>query len=938
MKQTTHTSLLRRLSAFVVAAALALPTVYASAGEKKLQTVRNLTDGLDYVNTITYHSEGSRVESYSLELGSDSRAYPIMVQGSGNIYSAASINKAVEYAQSLGYHVLGAINTDFFSPATGVPLGIVIEDGIYKSSPEDEAAVTVTDGQFDLLETPQVTMTLTNQRSAQQVSLTHLNKYRTGTGGLYLLNEHFSTVSTRTSTSGWMVRMEEVNGEELSVSGELTLRVTELLQTSEAVPIGEGNYILTADDRSGLGEVFQSFQEGDIITLTTQCDTPALEEAQWACGVGDVMVQDGRLTDSSEWTYAKDGRNPRTALGVRKDGSAVLYVVDGRKSGYSGGLSQVDLAQELLDQGCERVVNLDGGGSSAISVWVPGQTGPAIVNQPSDGKPRGCATYLLLVTDDSGDGDPDRLVLKNDGLVVLAGTSVDLGEVAVLDSGLNPLSDSVGDITIRSQEELGEIDGTIYTAGDRAGTDTLTLRSRDLGVQGTAQIHVVTALSDITVTQSGSNQAVTSLSMKPGDQVALEATGHYWSRTAMRDSSAVTWAVQGDVGTIDENGVFTAALSGSLSGSITATAGGVTKTIPVTLTNVHVDVGPDHWAYTAVEYCYEKQLVSGISASQFGPDLNIRRGDFLLMLYRAAGSPTVNSTVDFPDVSPTDYYATAIAWAQENKLASGMEDGTFAPNINVTREQAFTILNRVLPLIGIQCESAPLSVLDQFSDKDALASWAGEHTATLVAYQIVGGSGGLLNPKGNLSRAEMAALLYKLGHYDSSTVTPDLPEEPVSADATGITLSHSELTLEPGEQFQLSATLTPDGASGQIVWTSSSSVSGIAGITSDGVVTNLNTRQETVDLTVTASYSNLHTSCTIHCLPAQNSGTVVRGVTTLNVRSGPGTDYDVLDRISEGTSVLIDEQLDNGWLLIQYLSTFGAAAEGYVSSSYITIN
>ena len=81
--------------------------------------------------------------------------------------------------------------------------------------------------------------------------------------------------------------------------------------------------------------------------------------------------------------------------------------------------------------------------------------------------------------------------------------------------------------------------------------------------------------------------------------------------------------------------------------------------------------------------------------------MNIRRGDFLLMLYRAAGSPAVSTTVNFPDVAPTDYYATAIAWAQENGLASGMADGTFAPKTNVTREQAFTILNRALPLMGI---------------------------------------------------------------------------------------------------------------------------------------------------------------------------------------------------------------------------------------------
>lgn len=57
------------------------------------------------------------MESFSLELSPDSREVePIFLQASGTAYGAGSINLAVSYAQSLGYHVLGAINTDFFAP------------------------------------------------------------------------------------------------------------------------------------------------------------------------------------------------------------------------------------------------------------------------------------------------------------------------------------------------------------------------------------------------------------------------------------------------------------------------------------------------------------------------------------------------------------------------------------------------------------------------------------------------------------------------------------------------------------------------------------------------------------------------------------------------------------------------------------------------------
>ena len=209
MKHTTVPQILRRATALALAALLAIPTVYASAGEQKLQTTTELVEGLTYQNTVTVNNS-SRVESFSMELEEGSGAYPILLQASGTVYGAATINKAVSHAQELGYHVLGAINTDFFSTASGVPIGIVIEDGVYKSSPENEAAMTITDGQVSFTETPQVDITLTNERDGSEVKPHHLNKLRNASGGLYLLNQDFSTVSTRTSTAGWYVRMKAV--------------------------------------------------------------------------------------------------------------------------------------------------------------------------------------------------------------------------------------------------------------------------------------------------------------------------------------------------------------------------------------------------------------------------------------------------------------------------------------------------------------------------------------------------------------------------------------------------------------------------------------------------------------------------------------------------------------------------------------------------------
>ncbi|MCI8422488.1 MAG: SH3 domain-containing protein [Lawsonibacter sp.] len=961
MKKTPIHSGLRRTLALTLALLLSLPTAYAAAGDRKLQTSRTLTEGLEYRNTVTVNND-SRVESFSLELQPDSPAYPILLQSSGTIYTGATVNRAVSYAQALGYHVLGAVNTDFFSMTSGVPIGIVIEDGVYKSSAENEDAMLITDGQVSLLEGPKVELTLTNQRDGSQVKPHHLNKWRSATGGLYLLNRDFSTISTHTSTSGWYVRMklaepeqepdfplnlppdilqdiqnsggEETQSSKLTVNSTLTLEVTEMLKSDQYIPIGEDEYILTSDDVSGYSHIYDSFQVGDRITLKTSCESQALSNAQWAGGVGDVMIRNGTITDSSDWTYRKDGRNPRTALGVKADGTLLVYAVDGRQSGYSIGLSQMDLAEELLAQGCTWAVNLDGGGSTAISLWVPGQEGPAVQSSPSEGRLRSCATFLLLVTDDKGDGTPSRLALTEDGQTILTGSSLTLPKAVVLDSGLNRLDASLSDLSISAA--LGSVEDGIYTAGSKAGTDALQLYSPRLDLEDTVPLHVVDRLTSLTISREGSTAPLSVITSKPGETVQLAVSGSYWGRTALRDWAPVTWSVSGDVGTVDENGLFTISEKGG-EGSITATAGGQSHTIQVSASTPHSDVTEDHWAYNAVRYCYEKGIVSGVSATEFGRDLSIRRGDFMLMLYGAMGKPAPASGCDFNDVSKEDYYYTALSWGQEAGLASGTGGGAYSPMAPITREQAFTILRQAMPLLGKDCPDGDLSVLDQFADKDKIADYAKRHAATLVSQGLVSGKGDGIDPQGRLTRAEMAVVLHKLLTF-TPTGKPTEPNPPVDPDQPDtqhtLTLDQSALTLASGGSAVLTAALSPAVEGAEITWTSSAPSSAV--VSSAGLVTNLFPGTQSTTVTITASWNGLTASCQVICEPARRTGIVTNAETGLNVRTGPGTTHTAVDVLANNTSVVVlDEQ--EGWYQILYLSKTGQAAVGYVNGQYLTV-
>ena len=934
------TSFPRRAAALVLALLLSVPGVYAAAGDQILQTSTQIVDGLTYRNTVTVN-DGSRVESFSLELSPGSEARPILVQGDTTIYGGATIRSAVANVQAQGYHVLGAVNTDFFFMSEGVPIGMVVENGVYKSGNTGENALAITDGQATILERPEVALSMQNQTTGYVLPGISFNKPRVDGAGVSLYNKYYSNVSTRTNTPGWYIRLKLLPAPqtglmpELGVNSTLELEVTELLLSEKPLAIGEDEYILTAGGEENRTDVFTAFQVGDRVSLTASCNDPVLSRAQWVCGVGDIMVKDGAMTDSSGWVYAKDGRQPRTALGLKRDGTLVLYAVDGRQSGYSVGLTQKNLADELLSQGCVTAVNLDGGGSTSLSVWVPGQSGPAMKNSPSGGSARRCSSYLMLVTDQRGDGVASRLAPAEEGQVVLCGSSLTLPQASAVDSGLNPVSADLSGLSYTSLKGLGTVSGGVYTAGALAGTDTLELAAGRL--RGTAQVHVVSGLTELKVTRQGSSASLGALTMRPGEQVQLAVSGSCWGREALRDLGPVSIAVNGNVGSVDERALFTASQEAG-EGSITVSAGGLTHTIQVVVGRVHEDVTEDHWAYEAVEYLYEKGITAGISSTLFGRDLIVSRADFMVMLHNAMGRPAAAAPCTFTDVDAGSDYYPALSWAQHVGLANGVGGGLFAPGDNLSREQAFTLFDRFLPIFGKECPKGNLSALDQFADRDQIADFAWTATATLVEQKLVLGDGSSINPKGTLTRAEMAVLLRRvLEHTPIATeptdpAVPSVPGNPDLSDGYKLALDQSRITLASGGSVTLSAAILPAVSGAEVTW--SSSDPGAAVVSAAGMVTNLYPGKGDKTVTVTASWNGLTASCAVTCQPARWVG-AVNAESGLRVRSGPDTTYTAVGTLRDKERVVVLSQL-TGWYQILYRNTGGQAAIGYVSADYLT--
>ena len=221
--------------------------------------------------------------------------------------------------------------------------------------------------------------------------------------------------------------------------------------------------------------------------------------------------------------------------------------------------------------------------------------------------------------------------------------------------------------------------------------------------------------------------------------------------------SAVTFVPRaGYNGTISINYTGTDSKNNTFTGKVEITV------TPSTQSRRFTDMGSHGWAAAAVDFLYEGRVTTGTSATTYGPSLNITRGDFILMLYRAFDL-TAAATDGFKDVPANSYYAQAISVAKALGIAQGGSDGAFRPTAPLTREDAMVFLHRTLSRTGKTLAEAPAAFLNRFADGSSTSSYAQSSVASLVQAGVIqGDNNGRLNPKGSLTRAEMAVILHRV--------------------------------------------------------------------------------------------------------------------------------------------------------------------------------
>ena len=167
-----------------------------------------------------------------------------------------------------------------------------------------------------------------------------------------------------------------------------------------------------------------------------------------------------------------------------------------------------------------------------------------------------------------------------------------------------------------------------------------------------------------------------------------------------------------------------------------------------------VDVPTGAYYYDAVAWAVENDITTGTSATTFGPDIICTRAQMVTFLWRAAGSPEPESTVNpFTDVSAGAYYYDAVLWAVEQGITNGTSASTFSPDATVTRGQTVTFLWRYDGSTAVSGSS--------FVDVAADAYYADAVTWAASEGVTTGTSATTFSPDNDCTRAQIVTFLYR---------------------------------------------------------------------------------------------------------------------------------------------------------------------------------
>lgn len=570
-------SLFRRAAALVLCGAMLASTALASdaLGQKIYGYTLDICDETTLSKQVMWSAsrQDLRTENYVTYTPSASTS-PMVSYGSYVLEKQSVYTMAKDLEAETGKRVLSGINGDYFVMATGNPLGLVVTDGVLRSSASYLSALGFRADGSAVIGTPDLKLQA-SFNGGDWLKVENFNKIRSA-NGFHIFTEDFGPNTWNTKGGVDVILVPDRAGEQFTIGGTVSCTVEAVYEMSGgATAIPQGKFVLSASNLASdfVQSTLRDLKPGDTVDLSVSSDDTRWNDVEQAVGAMYWILKDGKV----DTTISDGAAAPRTAVGVKADGSVIFYTIDGRQSGLSVGATIQAVAQRLKELGCQDAVLLDGGGSTTLVSTYPDFDGSTTVNSPSEGVPRKVTNAIFLLSNLEATGKAGSLYVTPKSLTLLPGAATQCAASGV-DTGWWPMDELPGPVTWSAPE--GSVDSAgLFTAPQTPGVYTVSAQSGSLS--GSTQVNVLQP-DAIYVTNQATGKNVSTLSLSQGQQVDLSAAGAYKTIDLTGGDACFTWQADPSIGAITQTGVFTAG-SNSATGKIKVSCGSYAVTLSVTV-------------------------------------------------------------------------------------------------------------------------------------------------------------------------------------------------------------------------------------------------------------------------------------------------------------------------------------------------------------------
>ncbi|MCR1906009.1 phosphodiester glycosidase family protein [Intestinimonas butyriciproducens] len=270
-----------------------------------------------------------------------------------------------------------------------------------------------------------------NNGALTQQMMGHVMEVKVGEGSTASIAAGYSDDDIDTIKTGRNWAMTETTKQAQSMQSRRNINVVGAINAggydmSNGRP--SGAFIMSGTQiNAPTGTTFWIDKSGDAhITSAQECNA--------AYAAGNVLEAVASFGDIFENGHARSGldnvtRASRTAIGIKADGSVVMFMVDGRQAPYSVGMTMAEVAAAMEDLGCVHAINLDGGGSSTFATQREGEqenstAGLTLRCRPSDGYERKVSNTIMVLSTAQPTGQFDHAVVTPNDEVYTPGSTV----------------------------------------------------------------------------------------------------------------------------------------------------------------------------------------------------------------------------------------------------------------------------------------------------------------------------------------------------------------------------------------------------------------------------------------------------------------------------------------------------------------------------------